>query len=60
MSQLLLSSQDAIVFVIGGGNYTEYQNLMSYASSSSSSAGSKSSSVRDDSHITSVTFLDFF
>lgn len=37
--------QDAIVFVIGGGNYTEYQNLMSYASSSSSSAGSKSSSV---------------
>ena len=35
--------QDAIVFVIGGGNYTEYQNLMSYATSSSS--GSKSSSA---------------
>merc|ERR1711879_990116 len=34
--------QDAIVFVIGGGNYTEYQNLMSSAASSSSS---KSSSV---------------
>ena len=40
---MLIFPQDAIVFVIGGGNYTEYQNLMSYAAASSSS--SKSSSV---------------
>ena len=43
---MFVFSQDAIVFVIGGGNYTEYQNLMSFAAaSSSSSSGSKSSSV---------------
>jgi len=23
--------QDAIVFVVGGGNYNEYQNLLEYA-----------------------------
>ena len=41
---MLIFPQDAIVFVIGGGNYTEYQNLMSYAAAASSSS-SKSSSV---------------
>ncbi|XP_071787195.1 sec1 family domain-containing protein 1-like [Asterias amurensis] len=32
--------QDAIVFVVGGGNYIEYQNLNDYVKSKSSTAGS--------------------
>ncbi|CAO3651259.1 unnamed protein product [Cunninghamella echinulata] len=32
--------QEAIVFVVGGGNYVEYQNLQELASSSSSSSSS--------------------
>ncbi|XP_022095656.1 sec1 family domain-containing protein 1-like [Acanthaster planci] len=32
--------QDAIVFVVGGGNYIEYQNLIDYVKSKSSTAGS--------------------
>lgn len=31
--------QDAIVFVVGGGNYIEYQNLVDYAKASINSFG---------------------
>ncbi|CAH2012735.1 unnamed protein product [Acanthoscelides obtectus] len=31
--------QEAIVFVVGGGNYIEYQNLVDYAKSKTASAG---------------------
>ena len=34
------SFQDAIVFMVGGGNYIEYQNLMDYISSKNPSAQS--------------------
>lgn len=36
--------QDAIVFVVGGGNYIEYQNLVDYCKSKSRSASSQSGS----------------
>lgn len=36
--------QDAIVFVVGGGNYIEYQNLVDYCISKSRSATSSSTS----------------
>ena len=30
-SKLIFSTYQAIVFVVGGGNYIEYQNLVDYA-----------------------------
>ncbi len=37
--------QDAIVFVVGGGNYIEYQNLMAFAASRSSSSKASSANL---------------
>lgn len=47
--------QEAIVFIVGGGNYIEYQNLMDYCKSKKVNNGVKKSIVYGCSNLVDAT-----